>query len=247
MPTRPASVNGSTIYTGACPAPTDSDGDGIPDAMDNCPTVFNPIRPVDNGEQADADGDGVGDACDPCPLDADRDDLRRSSIPTTSTATASPTPPTTARSSPTPTRPTPTATARATPATPARWWPTPATLACPATIYDIKTKTALQGSIVGVANALVTSFVYSGAGTARKPQGYFVQVKETDGAATWAPTTRACSSSARRRTGLVVGSRVDINPAQVTNFHGEIELQNAHADRQEPGRARSDRAGADRR
>ncbi len=66
-PTRPKSVNNSTIYTGT-PSATDSDGDGIPDASDNCPHVFNPIRPVDAGKQADADGDGVGDACDPCPL-----------------------------------------------------------------------------------------------------------------------------------------------------------------------------------
>ncbi|HEY3359336.1 MAG TPA: DUF4215 domain-containing protein, partial [Polyangia bacterium] len=70
-PMRPAqwSVNGSTTYTGTITL-TDSDGDGIPDATDNCPTVFNPIRPMDNGVQADFDGDGVGDACDPCPLDA---------------------------------------------------------------------------------------------------------------------------------------------------------------------------------
>ena len=68
-PMRPKSVSGSTIYTGI-PSATDSDGDGIPDATDNCPTVFNAIRPVDNGVQGDADQDGVGDACDPCPLDA---------------------------------------------------------------------------------------------------------------------------------------------------------------------------------
>jgi cytosine/adenosine deaminase-related metal-dependent hydrolase len=67
-PRRPASVSGSTIYTGVSNA-TDSDGDGIPDATDNCPSVFNPIRPVDNGIQGDADHDGIGDACDPCPLD----------------------------------------------------------------------------------------------------------------------------------------------------------------------------------
>jgi cytosine/adenosine deaminase-related metal-dependent hydrolase len=42
---------------------TDSDGDGVPDSMDNCPTVFNP-------SQDDKDGDGVGDDCDGCPLDA---------------------------------------------------------------------------------------------------------------------------------------------------------------------------------
>src|SRR5207249_1192172 len=69
VPARPMSVAGSTIYSGA-PSPGDRDGDGVPDATDNCPTVFNPVRPVDGGKQADADGDGLGDACDPCPLDA---------------------------------------------------------------------------------------------------------------------------------------------------------------------------------
>ncbi len=38
---------------------TDSDGDGVPDACDNCPSEFNP-------DQADTDGDGIGDACDNC-------------------------------------------------------------------------------------------------------------------------------------------------------------------------------------
>ena len=69
VPTRPVSVNGSTVYSGT-PTADDQDGDGIPDATDNCPTVFNPIRPMDDGMQPDADGDGLGDACDPCPLDA---------------------------------------------------------------------------------------------------------------------------------------------------------------------------------
>ena len=40
--------------------PPDTDGDGVIDANDNCPTVPNP-------DQADADGDGKGDACDNCP------------------------------------------------------------------------------------------------------------------------------------------------------------------------------------
>jgi cytosine/adenosine deaminase-related metal-dependent hydrolase len=52
---------------------TDKDGDGIDDAVDDCPSIFNPIRPMDNGKQADTDGDGVGDACDRCPLDATND------------------------------------------------------------------------------------------------------------------------------------------------------------------------------
>jgi len=36
---------------------TDTDGDGIPDSRDNCPTVPNP-------DQLDTDGDGLGNACD---------------------------------------------------------------------------------------------------------------------------------------------------------------------------------------
>ncbi len=40
----------------------DTDGDGVGDACDNCPSVS-------NADQADSDGDGVGDACDACPND----------------------------------------------------------------------------------------------------------------------------------------------------------------------------------
>jgi probable HAF family extracellular repeat protein len=38
----------------------DFDSDGVPNGIDNCPSVWNP-------DQADADGDGVGDSCDNCP------------------------------------------------------------------------------------------------------------------------------------------------------------------------------------
>jgi len=38
--------------------PLDSDGDGVPDAEDNCPATANP-------DQADTDHDGQGNACDP--------------------------------------------------------------------------------------------------------------------------------------------------------------------------------------
>ena len=37
---------------------TDTDGDGVCDDVDNCPTVANP-------DQGDLDADGIGDACDP--------------------------------------------------------------------------------------------------------------------------------------------------------------------------------------
>ena len=48
-----------------CPTDSDSDGDGILDEDDNCPTVA-------NADQADADGDNVGNACDAC-TDTDSD------------------------------------------------------------------------------------------------------------------------------------------------------------------------------
>ncbi len=46
------------VFGGDCePVAADSDGDGIGDASDNCPSVPNPA-------QEDADGDDIGDACD---------------------------------------------------------------------------------------------------------------------------------------------------------------------------------------
>ena len=82
------SVAGSNNYSGMT-AMDDPDGDGLPDGMDNCPTVFNPIRPVDGGAQGDADADGQGDACDPCVFDpADAcsggDDVDGDGVPNTS-------------------------------------------------------------------------------------------------------------------------------------------------------------------
>jgi len=54
-------------YSGV-PTVDDQDGDGVLDQADNCPTVFNPPRPIDEGVQADSNANGIGDACDSCPL-----------------------------------------------------------------------------------------------------------------------------------------------------------------------------------
>ena len=63
-------LNASGGFFGGCSSGGDSDSDGIPDDIDNCPNT-------QNAGQEDCDGDGVGDACE-------------LEVPT-ATATASPT------------------------------------------------------------------------------------------------------------------------------------------------------------
>lgn len=54
--------DGAAIHSpdGSLVLPPDTDGDGIPDSADNCPTEANP-------DQSDLDFDGLGDVCDPTP------------------------------------------------------------------------------------------------------------------------------------------------------------------------------------
>jgi len=55
-------VNGFSYNYVIVDPETDTDGDGIPDIIDNCPTIYNPA-------QTDSDSDGIGDVCDNCPSD----------------------------------------------------------------------------------------------------------------------------------------------------------------------------------
>jgi hypothetical protein len=61
---------GVVLALGVAAGALDSDGDGIPDATDNCPLHANP-------EQLDTDSDGVGNRCDVCVrvADPEQDDL----------------------------------------------------------------------------------------------------------------------------------------------------------------------------
>jgi hypothetical protein len=54
-----SSVAGGFDHTIAIgePSSIDTDGDGRPDATDNCPTIANPL-------QADCNNNGIGDACE---------------------------------------------------------------------------------------------------------------------------------------------------------------------------------------
>ena len=60
VPARPAEYSGRTD--------NDRDGDGISNETDNCPSRFNPRRPLSQSSQPNFDQDDRGDICDECPL-----------------------------------------------------------------------------------------------------------------------------------------------------------------------------------
>lgn len=210
-PTRPKSVSGSTIYTGAITA-DDSDGDGIPNATDDCPKVFNPVRPMDKGKQADADSDGVGDACDVCPLDpnsttctgVDPNDTDKDGV-----ANATDNCPSVANKDQAdgdtdgkgdacdscPTK------------------PNPGAAACPATIYDVKKKTIAAGESVAITNKLVT---------ARATVGYFLQVKVGDPDFAGADYSGVYVYDPANTVKL--GDRVSLSTAKIQDFNGQLQL-----------------------
>lgn len=163
-----ASVMGSTRYTGIVTA-TDPDGDGI-EAGDNCPRVFNPVRPLDRGVQADSDGDGVGDACDPCPLEArvtmcarvDPLDRDRDGVPDTIDNCPGIANPDQADRD---------GDMRGDACDPCPDFPNPGTATCPVTVYSIKRGIIPDGT---PASGLV------GVVTAVTPNGFFFQVTPAD-------------------------------------------------------------------
>jgi cytosine/adenosine deaminase-related metal-dependent hydrolase len=219
-PMRPTSVAGSTIYTGT-PTADDADGDGIPDSEDLCPTVFDPIRPLDGGQQADADGDGVGDECDPCPLDAnttsctvvDPNDRDGDGVPN-----ASDNCPNNANADQTDTDSD--GHGDACDACPSD--ANPGNSPCHVTVYQLKNGSLPSGANVEIMSALVT---------AKGSNGFFVQVKEGDAGYAGSDYSGAfvfTGASSPLLASATVGARVTID-GQTTTFQGELELSNVSA------------------
>jgi imidazolonepropionase-like amidohydrolase len=214
-PSRPVSVGGSTVYTGVSSA-TDSDGDGIPDDMDKCPHVFDPIRPMDMGAQADTDGDGLGDACDPCPLDAntttcttvDPNDRDHDGIDNATDNCADVANPDQADADHD-------AKGDLCDACPNQ--ANPGAAGCPASIYAIKNGMVPTGTAVEVTHALVT-----GSGT----NGFFAQVRSTDAGfmgSDYSGIFVFTGTASPFLTSATVGARVTID-GSIDVFGGEIEL-----------------------
>jgi large repetitive protein len=218
IPSRSASVNGSTIYTGV-PSGTDNDGDGIPNASDDCPDVFNPIRPMDDGVQADADADGVGDVCDPCPVDAnttvcppfgtdlDGDGVLNDTDNCELTANAD--------------QADADADGKGDVCDACPNSANPGLAGCPATIYQIKNGTIPVGSRVVVSGALVTG---------KGNNGFFMQAKAGDAGYAGADHSGIFVSTGSGSPFLAaaVGNRVDV-AGTVADFFGQIDLTSVSA------------------
>ncbi|MDP3234456.1 MAG: thrombospondin type 3 repeat-containing protein, partial [Myxococcales bacterium] len=216
-PSRTMSVSSSSIYTGAISA-TDSDGDGIADGVDACPTVFNPLRPLDNGVHPDTDSDLVPDACDVCPL-----------VPNATTCPV-----------PTPNDRDGDGVSNALDNCPLVANPNqadadgdlkgdvcdlcpnfanPGAASCPATIYEIKNGTIPLNSTVSLDRALVT---------AKSSSGFFVQTKVGDVGyvdANFSGLYVNTGSPSTFLSSVQVGNRVDLD-GTVVDAAGQRQLSN---------------------
>ena len=211
-PTRPKSVMGSTVYSGK-PDATDADGDGIADVDDDCPMVFNPIRPMDQGKQADYDGDGKGDACDPCPLDANKD-VCSSFDPNDADGDGVPNATDNCPNKANADQSDADTDGKGDVCDPCPMQANPGSAACTVTIYAIKDGTVPVGTSVAVKSAVVTGVA---------PKGFFLQAKTGD--PDYAGSDNSGVFVYQPAPTVKLGDRVSILNATVANFNGQIQLQ----------------------
>ncbi|WP_174259192.1 amidohydrolase family protein [Myxococcus xanthus] len=214
----PAVVNNSTSYTGEVRA-ADKDGDGLVDSVDNCPAIFNPIRPMDNGKQADSDGDGIGDACDPCPLEAGNactsftvgDDDHDGIVTWLDNC------PFVAN----PDQADADGDGKGDACDACSSVPNPGDLGCPATIHELKTPVGgslpLVGKPVSIMDVVVTGVVKGGASS----QGYWVQTYPLPSGASVDNSGLYVFSP---KGDLAVGDRIDITTGVLLLYFGLPEL-----------------------
>lgn len=207
-------VDGSNRYLGE-PGPGDADGDGIPDGADNCPRVFNPIRPMDGGVQADFDGDGTGDACDPCPL---HPDVTTCSLPAPEDLDADGVPD---AGDNCPRRRNPLqedrdGDLRGDACDPCPDYANPGAAPCAATIYQVKDPAGPYGvgNSVTIAGSLVTAV---------GSNGFFMQVDP--GSASYAgPEYSGIFVYTSTAPTVAVGDRVDVASATITEYNCQLQL-----------------------
>jgi imidazolonepropionase-like amidohydrolase len=208
-------VNGSTRYAGMS-SMTDMDGDGIPNAMDNCARVFNPVRPVDNMRQADFDMDGLGDSCDPCPLNAGTT-VCTAPDPNDRDADGTPNARDNCPDTPNPTQSDRDMDQRGDMCDPCPDTPNPGTAACPATIYAIKNNTVAVGSRVTVTGSIVTAVGRNGFYMQVDPASMGYMGVDFSGVFVYTGAAPA----------LMVGDRVTVADATVADFFGQKQLSGA--------------------
>nr|MBA2540696.1 amidohydrolase family protein [Deltaproteobacteria bacterium] len=216
VPSRPEAVASSTVYTGV-PSATDSDGDGIADATDNCVSVFNPVRPMDGGIQPDADGDTVGDACDACPLDADSNMCGNMVDPNDRDLDGVPNATDNCPDIANENQADADADGKGDLCDACPDAANPGAAGCPASIYSIKNGTTPPGTVVRVSNALVTG---------KATNGFFVQIVPGDTGFVTADFSGIfvfTNTNPVLLATIAPGKRVDID-GTVKNFSGQLEL-----------------------
>ncbi|MBI2896949.1 MAG: amidohydrolase family protein [Deltaproteobacteria bacterium] len=196
----------------------DMDGDGVGDADDDCPSIFNPVRPVDGGLQADFDGDGEGDVCDRCPTSADNENCPEMNlddmdgdgvdddidncpvVPNDGQEDAD-------------------SDGKGDACDGCPEDPNPGEAACPATIYQVKQEQFADGDRVALSGVVVTAV---------RGSAFYVQVPEADqdGELGTAYSGIYCYVPDANPDDVPVPSRGDLISLEgnVTHYQGEVEL-----------------------